>query len=251
MCHEGWSAPEGTDHRPAAFDTEVGDGVLPGQLYEPPADGERRGPVLLLTDIYGTVPFYHEVCHQLARAGHPALIVDLFWRHGPLHETTREAAFARRSAMDEERGIADASAAADRLREHYGAERVGVVGFCIGGLFAFVLAADRSDLVTVSYYGFPEGIAVPAQVSARRPIDLVQKMTGPILAFWGDQDHNIPVDAMVRFGDAMAGTDTAYEGHIYEGVGHGFLQGIVEDTDDRDVAERSWRRTLELLAHEL
>ena len=245
MCNGDWdgSATEDWAKR-LPVNVDVADGVLPGMLYEP-HDAPSRGPVVLITDIYGTVPLYHEVSARLAAAGHPTLLIDIFWREGELAETTLEAALARRRGFDEPRGIADSSAAVDFVKGRYGTDRAGVVGFCIGGLFAFVLPAQRDDLVTVSYYGFPEGLSLPVRVPSPRPIDLIGDMSGPILAFWGDEDP-IGVDVMARFGDAAATEGIDYQAHIYPGVGHGFLQGLVEDREDSAAAADSWNRTLAL-----
>ena len=250
MCHEDW-AGSGSEARARRSPVEVAvaDGALPGTLYEP--HGPRSGgPVVVITDIYGTVPFYHEVSGRLAAAGHPALLIDVFWREGELAEAAREAAFERRSRMDETRAIADSSAAADFVRERYGADRAAVLGFCLGGSFALVLAAQRDDLAVVSYYGFPEGVSAPVRVAAPRPIDLAAEMSGPILAFWGEDDY-IGVDAMNRFGDALEALDADYEARIYPRAGHAFLQGLVEDRADSGAAADSWDRTLAFLDQRL
>ena len=250
MCHQDWDGSPSQDRvRSVPADVAVPDGTLPATLYEP-ADPPAGGPVVLITDIYGTVPFYREVSGRLAAEGHPTLLIDVFWREGELAEPTREAAFERRSRMDEPRGIADASAALDFLQERFGAEQAGVVGFCLGGLFAMVLAAQRSDLAVVSYYGFPEGVPAPVRVAAPRPIDLAAEMSGPMLAFWGEDDY-IGVEAMQRFGDAVKAHGIDYEARIYPEAGHAFLQGLVEDRADSAAAADSWQRTLAFLGQRL
>lgn len=244
MCHDSWV---GTVEwvRSERIEVPVDDGALPCLRYEPESEVERARPVLLIPDIYGTVPFYRELSSRLAERGHPTVLMDPFWREGPLEERTREAAFDRRSRMDERRAIADASAALDSCDLIYGEGVKGVLGFCLGGLFGFVLAARRTDLVTVSYYGFPEGVPAPVRVAAPRPVDLVDDMSGPVLAFWGEDDH-IEVDLMERFGEQMRSAGVDYESHIYERAGHGFLQGLVENRPDSGAAQDSWRRTLGL-----
>jgi len=250
MCHEEWiGSASGDRARRSPVEVAVLDGVLPGTLYEPPGT-PSGGPVVLIPDIYGTVPFYHEVSGRLAAGGHPTLLIDVFWREGELAEVVREAAFERRSRMDETLGIADASAALDLLKQRYRADRAAVLGFCLGGSFALVLAAQRDDLAVVSYYGFPEGVPAPVRVAAPRPIDLAADMSGPILAFWGEEDY-IGTDVMGRFGDALAAVGADYEAHIYPLAGHAFLQGLVEDRADSAAAADSWERTLAFLAQRL
>lgn len=247
MCHEDWDGPgDGAEAAGAEIGIAVADGALPATLYEPAGDVATAGPCVLVPDIYGTVPFYHELSARLAARGHPTALIDIFWREGPLAEVTRDAAFGRLARMDAPRAIADSAAALDEMKAHSGADRIGVLGFCLGGLYGFVLAAHRDDLVVVSYYGFPEGVSAPIGVPAPRPVDLVDRMTGPILSFWGEDDY-IGVDVMTRFGEALARNGVDYEAHVYPDAGHGFLQGLVEERPDSAAAADSWRRTLDLL----
>jgi carboxymethylenebutenolidase len=242
VCHETWSAP-GADGRLEPLEIPVEGGALPALRAAVPEDVEAIGACVLATDIYGPVPFYQEVARRLAAVGIATSVVDLFWREGPLAEVTREAAFARRGGMDERLALADAHAAVDALRKG-GPDRVGVLGFCFGGMLALDLVAQRDDVVAVSFYGFPEGIAAPVRVRAPRPIDLVGDVRSPALAHWAGQDHNVPVDQAQRYDAAMAELGHDYVAHHYPAAGHSFLQGMVEDREDSADARLAWDRTV-------
>jgi carboxymethylenebutenolidase len=256
MCHQSWAGAQASAGTTAAGTTvagitvertgiQVADGLLPCLIYRAGSDGGR--PCVLVPDIYGPVPFYQEVARRLAAAGHPTALIDIFWREGPLAELTRDAAFGRRSGMDETMAIGDTSSAVDYMRARFGGARTGVLGFCLGGTIALVLASARQDLAVVSYYGFPEGIAGPVRVPAPRPVDLAGRMNGPILAFWGAADY-IGAQTMDRFAAAMTAGPAHYGAHIYPDAGHGFLQGLVEERPDSAAAADSWRKTLSFFA---
>lgn len=248
MCHEEWKANTDEGGKTAEFHVHVDDIALMQVFwYESPAGAKSSTPCVLVSDIYGTVPFYHEISKRLALLGYSTALPDLFCREGALSEVTREAAFARRSRMDECQAIVDTHRVIDRVKALTGARKVGVVGFCLGGMIMFDVCAERNDVVGVSFYGFPEGISMPVRVPAPRPIDRVDLISGPILAMWGDQDPNIPVDVIERFGLAMDANAADYEAHIYPGAGHGFLQGLVEERPDSGVALQAWQRTIEFL----
>lgn len=83
-------------------------------------------------------------------------------------------------------------------------------------------------------------------VPAPRPIDLADRIAGPILAFWGTQDY-IPLDVIGRFEKAMSDAGTDYVQRLYEGAGHSFLQGLVEDRPDSGAARDAWANTLQFL----
>jgi carboxymethylenebutenolidase len=240
MCHEKWADERQT--QPSA------------EISVPLADGQKMSgwtyraekPVatcVVLPDIFGPSPFYHHVTAELARAGYDATLVDYFVREGPLAEKTREAAFARRSQLNENTALADISTAVDVLTQGGSGGRTGLLGFCLSGTYAWDIATMRSDLAIVSYYGFPEGPGGQTKSDAPRPIDVAAKMSGPILSFWGDADH-IPMTVIEGFGAEVAKHDIDYRQQIYPGVGHGFLQGLVEDDDTSAAAKDAWQQTL-------
>lgn len=243
MCHQHWTDPWGPTHDAAPVGIPVGAGdQMPGWTFAPHA--EPRGVCLVIPDIYGPNPFYAEITRRLAAAGFTATLVDYFFREGPLPETTREAAFARRAELDEQRALRDLTAAVDHLGA--GAPRTGLVGFCLAGQLALDLCATRYDLATVCFYPFPEGVTGPVRVPAPRPVDLSAEITGPVLAFWGTQDY-IPLPVIDRFAAAMRVAGTDYTQHLYDGAGHGFLQGLVEDRADSPAARDAWTRTVAFL----
>ncbi|MGW4528690.1 dienelactone hydrolase family protein [Amycolatopsis sp. NPDC004378] len=227
----------------------------------PVADGERMpawrfdpvgrsvGACLVAPDVYGPSPFYAEVAARLANAGYTALLVDFYFREGPLAEATRDAAFARRAGVDELRTLRDLDAAVDVLGAR-GRSRVGVLGFCLAGQFTLNLCARRTDLAAVCFYAFPEGVQAPAAPAAPRPIDEAGSITGPILSFWGREDY-IPLPVIDRFGEAMHEHGVDYTQRIYDGAGHGFLQGLVEKRTDSAAAHDAWARALGFLHRHL
>jgi carboxymethylenebutenolidase len=244
MCHQSWEG--GGD--PFGGSTAIGIPVeagecMPGWTFAP--GGPDRGAVVLVPDIFGPSPFYAELTRRLAGAGFTATLVDYFFREGPLVEVAREAAFARRSQLDEQRALRDLHAAIDLVGA--GRPRVGVVGFCLAGQFALDLAAERADLATVGFYPFPEGIAGEVQNPAPRPVDLVERIRGPVLAMWGSADY-IPLSVIEGFETAMRAAGADYRQRVYDGAGHGFLQGLVENRADSDIARDAWETTVRFLS---
>lgn len=236
MCHGDWAASVGPG-RGVALD--VGGTTMPGWWYEPATPSGR--PVVLVPDIYGPIPFYRELAGRLADDGHATLLVDQFHRQGALAEIDRDLAFQRMARLDAPQALDDLDAVLDRLGGTRG-QPTGILGFCIGGHLALDLAARRDDLAVASFYGFPEDLPAAVGRPAPRPVDQAATISGPIVGFWGDQDY-IPVEVIERFGRAMSEHGVPYEGHVLEGAGHGFLQGIVEDRPDSQVARWSWGRT--------
>jgi dienelactone hydrolase len=253
MCHaEAPSIPS-----PAAITEEVAIPLAGGEqlpaLYAHPeqapgATGAARAPgVLIASDVYGRTPFYEDLAARLAGAGFHALLPEPFFRQGPLANRGREAAFARRAQLDDLLAIAGYMAAADWLqaRPEIASGRVGTIGFCMGGTFVLDLAAERDDLATVCYYGFPRSRPMGPRPGPS-PIDNLASMRGPIVGFWGDQDEGVGMDNVVAFAQAAKEHGLDLDHTIYAGLGHGFLAQALTDPDHsgHQQACDSWERTI-------
>lgn len=243
MCHpetpEGHTAPE-VDRMEVEVPLIGNRERMPALLCRPQT-GAGAG-VLVVADVYGRSPFYEDLAGRLALAGFTALLPEYFFRQGPLGERTREAAMARREQLDQKQTLVDLSQAIDWLHlQPFAAGPIGTVGFCMGGTLVLDLTAERDDLATVCYYGFPAATAVPA------PLDLADRMQGPILGFWGDQDAGAGMDNVERLEALLKARGVEVEFVIYPGLGHGFMAASQLDPahEAYDAACRSWTRTIE------
>ena len=136
--------------------------VASGYLVKPPS-GSGPG-VLVIQEWWGLDSGIKEMADRLGAAGFVALAPDLY--HGQLaaHDEMDKAAHLMQS-MPPDRAGRDMSGAVDYLASHAAvtSDGIGVVGFCMGGMLAFIIAANRPDKVEaiVSFYGFPQGAAEP------------------------------------------------------------------------------------------
>ncbi len=246
MCHP--EVPEGAS-KPEVNREEIvlgsSDGrPLPTLRVRP--DRTPRGTVVVAADIFGRSAFYEDLAGRLAAAGFTALLPDLFFRLGPLAEPSREAAFARRAKLDDEQALRDLDAACSEASHTTG--RVGTIGFCMGGTLVLQLAARRSDVATVCYYGFPAGTGTAAS-----PIEVADAISGPILGFWGDQDAAVGMDNVERLMSALRARNVDAQHTIYPGLGHGFMAASRLDPTHEayEAACDSWTRTIEFYRAQL
>jgi dienelactone hydrolase len=255
MCHpevpEGQAAP---DVMREEVRVPLANGeVMPALLTRP--DSGDGAAVLIVHDIFGRSPFYENLAARLSTAGFVALLPDYFFRQGPLAERSRDLAFERRAKLKEAGVLDDQEVAIEWLKQRDGVrgDRVGTVGFCMGGTLVLDLAARREDLVTVCYYGFPvrEGHAVGTPAPA--PMDEVARMRGPILGFWGDQDPGVNMADVAAFASALEHRGVAFEHTIYPGLGHGFMaqSGLDPEHPAYQMACESWTRALSFFRQHL
>jgi carboxymethylenebutenolidase len=252
MCHpevpEGQPTPQVTTQE---VGIPVGGGETMPALLALPEGGGPAPAVLVACDVFGRSPFYEGLAARLATAGFEALVPEFFFRQGPLAQRTREAAFARRERLNQQRSLEDLRAALAWLRERPGhAGRIGTVGFCMGGTFVLDLAALEPGLVTVCYYGFPAGPNQPSPTPPPRPLDLADRMTGPILGFWGDQDAGCGMDNVAELASRLAARTegVSFDHRVYPGLGHGFMaaSNLDPSSDAYEAACESWTMALEL-----
>lgn len=220
----------------AMIDLTAGDGHrLAGWLAEP--EGESRGGVVVIQEIFGVNSHIRSICDRLAAVGYRALapaIFDRIERDFETGYTPEDIARARAMipAFDMDKGLLDVAAARDFLA---GSGKVGVVGFCLGGSVAYAAAARLDGFAAASsFYG-----GMVNRLVAQPP-------RCPVQFHYGADDTGIPPE---NYNAVQAALPEA-EFHVYRNAGHGF------NCDQRasyqpEAAALAWKRTLEFLGRTL
>ena len=208
--------------------------VLPAWVARP--EGAPRGAVVVLQEIFGVNSHIRAVTDRLAASGYLAVAPATFARVRAGVELGYEAqdmqdGMALKAAVEALPApgvMPDIQAAIDYAAAQSGC-KVGVVGFCWGGLLTWRAACTLGGLAAaVPYYG--GGMTSPAE-TARQP-------QVPVLAHFGERDHWIPVDSVQAF--ARAHPDVQV--HLYE-ADHGF-HCDQRGSYDEAAALTAWDRTL-------
>lgn len=252
MCHVDSEVPRSPHGvRQSQHTTSSADPVpyLVFETEDDSASGAAGWPqVVIATDIFGVSPFYRHVAALLAEQGYRVVVPDMFHRVGEARDASRDAAFERRALLDDAQTVADL----ERVIEEIGGAtgRFGMLGFCIGGSFALLTAAERPQQVTVTYYGFPHG-APGATAPTTEPLEIADRIAGPVLGFWGRKDY-IDADEVDQLEAALSRGPGDHAVIWYEQAGHSFLSGLTEEGhDSAEAAADSWRRTLDFLGSNL
>ncbi len=214
-------------------------GTAPGYLALP---GTGRGPgVVVLQEFWGLEDHIKDVCDRLAREGFLALAPDFY--RGDTTEQPDEAQ-QKMMAMSMEEAEKDMRGAVDYLTEHEGfdGERVGTLGFCLGGgLSAWAASINqRVGAVVIYYYVMPHG----------KPD--FSKIEAPVLGHFGTADDFISVDDSRALEQAMKDAGVEVDFEFYEGAGHAFFNDTNRlGTYDEGAARRSWERSIDFLRSNL
>src|SRR4051812_24863637 len=134
------------------------DGAFSAYVARPKA--EKAPAVVVIQEIFGVNQVMRDITDGLAGQGYLAVCPDLFWRIAPGIDITDKSeaewkrAFELFNAFDVETGVKDIAATIKRIRgDAQCSGKVGAVGFCLGGLLAFLTATRTDADASASYYG--------------------------------------------------------------------------------------------------
>ena len=177
--------------------------------------------VIMIQEIFGINREMREKCDDMAARGYIAICPDLFWRIEPGIELTDavpeqlERAFELFGIFDQAKGMNDLAATLEYIRAHKDCNnKVGCMGYCLGGKLAYEMAADTNIDAAVSYYG----------VGLDGMLDKADNFSAPVLIHIAGEDEFTPKDAQDKIIAAMENNEFA-QTHRYEGMEHAFARG--------------------------
>lgn len=177
-------------------------------LCSPLGDNSRRPAVLLLRGTAGPMDGYIEIARRVSDWGYHALVHD--WQ-------------VRGNNPSDADVLLDLAAAFDFIATHPNIDtaRIAVVGFCRGGIYAF-LAAEQSLPVSalVIFHGFC--YRALDEKHAGQPYDIAARTSTPTLLLHGVDDKPSPIAAIRELKQRILTTGTSCELHEYSDTGHGF-----------------------------
>ena len=218
------------------------------RLYVSVPSGTGPFPAVVVIQHQGGVDdFMEEMTQRVASTGYAAVAPDLYHRDGP---DCKDDGPTRRARLLDVNVIKDVNATVDFLRGHRSvdAERLGIIGFCMGGRVSYLMAAANPHLkAAVAYYG---GNIMVSWGEGAAPFERTGEIHCPLLGLFGEDDAN-PSPADMRKLDAeLTKYGKVHEFHSYPGAGHAFMnrRGERYRADaDRD----SWPKTLAFFAKHL
>ena len=201
--------------------------------YHADAQGERKGGVVVIQEIFGIDQYVRADVERWAKAGFEAIAPAMYDRTHPGLDVGHDdaglaVAMAARQGANVDTAVADLTACVNYLK---GKGPVFVVGYCFGGAMTWQ-AAGRIDGIAAasSYYG---GFMV-ASASLRPKC--------PTICHFGRKDAHIPADEVKA---ALQAAQPQVAVYIYENSGHGFNNDGRPDSDPDDAA-LARKRTIEL-----
>ena len=205
-----------------------------GQGYVATPESGTGPGVVVIQEWWGLVDHIKDVCDRFAAEGFVALAPDLY--HG---KTTREPDEAGKlmMAMQIDKAGKDMGGAVDYVREHGTGDSVGVVGFCMGGGLALVLATQRPDAIKacVPFYGLiPWPEAQPDYT----------KLEAAVLGHYAELDEFFTPELARGLEQQLRDLGKDVDIAVYPGTHHAFFNDTRPEVHDAEAAATAWERTL-------
>lgn len=187
-----------------------GSEIVSGYLVEPATSGKHPA-IILIHEWWGLNDWVKEQANKFADLGYVALAVDLYRGKST---TDPMVAHELMRGLPQDRGVRDLKAAFSYLasRPDVEPDKIGVVGWCMGGGYSILLAENEPRLAAcvVNYGALPTD---PRNIA---------KIRAPVLGNFGADDIGITSQDVHAFARAMKGDGKSVDVKIYPGAGHAF-----------------------------
>ena len=250
--------------------TTDGDGLETSDIRIPVADGDipafyarpkSAGPhpvVIVVHEIFGLHEYIRDVCRRLARAGYFSVAPDLYQRQGDVAKIeeiwTIITSVVEKVPDEQVLSDLDATVAWAAANPHADTGRLGITGFCWGGRFVWVYSAHHPGVrAGVAWYGrlVGAGPGMLGRIAQGRtyPIDVADRLHGPVLGLHGDKDMSIPMPNVEQMRSALAAAGDPSELLVYPGADHGFHADYRPQYHATAAAD-GWQRMLDWFRHQ-
>ena len=201
------------------------------------ADGVERPGLVVIQEWWGLNDHIKDVARRFAGQGYVALAPDLY--RGTVTVEPDEA-MGLMMNLNKQQALKDVLGAVAYLKgETTG--RIGVVGYCMGGMLTLMTAVSSRDIAAAApYYG-----ANPD------PIDQLASVTAPIMGFFGEHDQGVPPAAAHALQAELERHGKWVETHVYPNADHAFFNDTRPQAYNAAAADDAWSRTLAFFAEHL
>jgi carboxymethylenebutenolidase len=224
-------------------------------LARPDGDGPFPA-VIVYMEIFGVNDHIRDVTRRVAEEGYVAMAPDYFHRTGAAMQLEYDDAgmaegMKHLGLLDADQMISDAkdSLAYLRSRSDVVGDRIGAMGFCIGGHMTYLTACETDIVAAASYYG--GGIAAPQGPGGKEStLGRTSKISGQLNCYFGAKDLLIPKEHVDAIRSALEDSGVTHEIQVYDEADHGF-HCDQRATYHEASAKDAWRRTFEFFGNKL
>lgn len=203
------------------------DGENSFAAYVARPEGTPKAAIIVIQEIFGVNEGIRRKCDHWASLGYLAVAPDLFWMLEPGLELDADVEDELNKALglfgqyNPDDGVKDIEATIHWIQREAGVEKVGCVGYCLGGKLAYMTAARTDIDASVGYYG----VMIDQMLGEKHAI------AHPLMLHVPTADHFVGPEAQAAM---HAGLDDHPKVtlHDYEGLDHGFAAEMGNRRDE-------------------
>jgi len=210
-----------------AADGKVPSGDFQVPIYEASLKTVGKYPiVVVIPEVFGMHEHIKDVTRRFAMEGFLAITFEPYAREGGvLHLPDLESVRKVVNPVPDARVMGDLDAIVDYAKRHPAGrgDRIGVTGFCRGGMYTLLFAAHSREVkAVVAWYGQLRPDKTPG-VRTVGPLDIAGKINVPVLGLYGEEDLGIPVADVREMETALKKAGKTAEFLLYPGAPHAFF----------------------------
>ena len=227
----------------ARISTLTGDQTFNAYVARPAE--QPQAAIVVIQEIFGINAGIRRKCDKLAESGYLAVAPDLFWRLDrgieldPDIEPEFKRALELMNKFDQDQGVRDIEATIKHIRGSMDVQKVGAVGYCLGGRLAYMTASRTDVNASVGYYA----VGIDNLLGEKHAI------AHPLMLHIPMEDGFVSKDVQGAMHDGLDDHPKVTL-HDYEGMDHGFATEFGNRRSD-EAAELADRRTSEFFAEHL
>ena len=204
---------------------------------------QRPGPAIVVMYHRGGIDaFTMSVVERLSSNGYLAAVPDVYHRC-PIGTPAGE----RKNLLRDSEIVEDVEATLAHLRNRADVDpdRIVVMGHCMGGRMALLVAGSVPAFCgAVIYYG---GSVNKSWGEGPAPFERLRNIRCRVIGFFGDRDTHPSPEDVNRIDSELRRHDIAHVFHRYPDVGHGFQNPAHDTPEEHAAAEDAWAKTFDYL----
>jgi carboxymethylenebutenolidase len=215
-----------------------------------PAGGGKRPTIVHLHERYGIVQHTMDLGEKFVQQGYVTIVPDLFSRFSG--DRDKLARGDERCDLDDGEVLRDIDAVIEYLRSlpEVDTSRIALCGVCQTGRQPILIAAKRDyTAAVVLLYGAVYDADWKSHPQRAEPIDkLMEQMSAPLVAVFGELDNLIPLNNIVRMVNVLANAKKRFDVRVYGGAPHGFLNDTMPGRFRAEQARAAWNQITAFLS---
>jgi len=216
------------------LDLDTSRGATSAYVARP--ENDTTAAVVLIQEWWGINDHIRDIAGRYAKEGYVCIAPDLY--RGKLAKDADEAAKLMNELAIED-GMETIRAAIAEAKRAYDVQKIGITGYCMGGIFALRAACEIDELAAAApFYG-----DIPEE-------DVLKKLSMPTLFIAGERDAWINPEKVNTLKEAVRKYDLPVEVVTYD-ADHAFFNDTRPAVYDAEAAADAWKRVLDLFRKHL